>query len=58
VPVFFKGSGFYSTDNGRTLRNNHGPKEEETGSKQEPKSEAKPETKTEAKAGTPTGEPS
>ncbi|UCG82100.1 MAG: zinc ribbon domain-containing protein [Dehalococcoidia bacterium] len=58
VPVFFKGSGFYCTDNGRVLRGNHRPKEEDTGYTQEPKSEAKPDTKTEAKAGAGAGESS
>ena len=56
VPVFFKGSGFYSTDHGRVLRNNHGSKEEETVPAREPKTESKSDTKTEAKAGTATGE--
>jgi len=58
VPVFFKGSGFYSTDNGRVLRNNYGSKTEGTESAQESKAEAKSDTKTEAKAGTATGETS
>ena len=47
VPVFFKGSGFYCTDNGRVLRGepgrNNGDKEEASETKTESKSEAKPQ---------------
>ncbi len=50
VPVFFKGSGFYSTDHGKGLRDNAKPKEEASEVAPKSKSEDKPELKTEAKA--------
>jgi putative FmdB family regulatory protein len=52
VPVFFKGSGFYSTDHGRGTRHNPGSNHEDTESKAEAKSEDKADTKSATKAET------
>jgi len=55
VPIVFKGSGFYCTDHGRTLRNqpSHVDEEKEAKEKEKPKvaTEAKADTKTETKSG-------
>jgi hypothetical protein len=48
VPVVFKGSGFYCTDNGRGTSSNSSSKCEETECK--PKKEAKAGAKAEAKS--------
>ena len=50
VPVFFKGSGFYSTDNARVLRDGHNRHDGES----ESKTETKPKAEAEAQSGTQT----
>ena len=52
VPVLFKGSGFYCTDNGRGMRYNPGQKHEDAEAKAEVKAEAKAENETDTKSAT------
>jgi len=54
VPVLFKGSGFYCTDNASARRANH---DRPNGESQD-QSEAKPKAQSEAKAETQTATPS
>lgn len=49
VPILFKGSGFYCTDNSRTTRNVPGPKCNDEGVKSGAKTEIKPKAKIEDK---------
>jgi putative FmdB family regulatory protein len=51
VPVLFKGSGFYCTDNGSRSSNNPSRKDEDTSEKPKVEKEAKAEAKAEAKVG-------
>jgi len=46
VPILFKGSGFYCTDNSKVLRNSHSRHDGDSEAKVEPKAEAAPEAKT------------
>jgi len=42
VPILFKGSGFYCTDNSRVLRDGHNRRDGDSEAKAETKAEAKP----------------
>jgi putative FmdB family regulatory protein len=48
VPIFFKGSGFYSTDNGRSLRNNGGRHDSESSETPDLPSQTKPNASAES----------
>jgi putative FmdB family regulatory protein len=53
VPIFFKGSGFYSTDSGRTLRGNHSRNDGESSEKPDVPSDVKPQPKSESQGKSP-----
>ena len=50
VPVLFKGSGFYCTDNGRVVKGSRAPSDDDAKPATETQTEAKTQTKSEVKA--------
>ena len=54
VPILFKGSGFYCTDNGRALRDTQSPPDDGSETKAEAKTDTKPKATSEAQSGTQT----